>query len=197
MNRGRFEGSGESSLAVCCRRYFRRGSQPELRRWCELLPQHAAPRSPSVEPLRTKCLWTLHASKVVGVERPEHWVVTTSSIARHRRDQIRTQRVRSSLEAASCHQTLNPTYTFFDSNRDTAYSELEAHEAYHKADIFKVTETGLSPDRLLPPEYSTMPWKFAAVAGIDRYTTKALHIRPSQGNKRDPEVRRPKWWARL
>ena len=107
--------------------------------------------------LRTKFLWTLHASKIVGVERPEHWVVTTSSIARHRRDRIRTQRVRSSLEAAPCHQTLNPTYTFFDSNRDTAYSELEAHEAYHKADIFKVTETGLSPDRLLPPEYSTMP----------------------------------------
>ena len=99
-------------------------------------------------------------------------------------------------DAASQSRPLSPesqsdTATFFDSNRDTICSELEALEPYQKDDYLPVIETGLDPDSSLP-ECPIMPAKFAAVAGIDRYTTKPLPVRPNQGSKRDPEVRRPK-----
>lgn len=81
--------------------------------------------------------------------------------------------------------------TFFDSNRNTTYSELETLEAYQKGDSHPVVETGVSPDGT-PPETLLIPSKFAAVAGIDRYTTKPLPVRPNNGSKRDPEVRWPK-----
>ena len=81
--------------------------------------------------------------------------------------------------------------TFFDSNRDTTNSQLEVLEANHKDDYPTVIGTGLGP-KGSPPDDPIMPSKFAAVAGIDRYTTKPLPVRPNQGSKRDPEIRRPK-----
>lgn len=100
-------------------------------------------------------------------------------------------------EATSQSRPLSPelqrdTMTFFDSNRDTSYSELGVHHAYGRDDTVPVIDTGLSPDRSLPPEYPFMSSKFAAVAGIDRYATKALPIRPNHQSKRDSEARHPK-----
>ena len=100
-------------------------------------------------------------------------------------------------EASSRSRPLSPesppdTYTFFDSKRATLSSEPETQDLYRIEDLIPVTETGLTPDRSLPPEYPYMSSKFASVAGVDDYTTKTLPIRPNQGSKRDPEVRRPK-----
>ena len=100
-------------------------------------------------------------------------------------------------EATSQSRPLSPepqrdTMTFFDSTCDTSCSELDVQDAHQKDDLFPVTETGLSPHRSLPPEYPIMPSKFAAVAGIDRYATKPLPIRPNQGSKRDPATKHPK-----
>lgn len=98
-------------------------------------------------------------------------------------------------DATSQSRPLSPesqsdTATFFDSNRDTICSGLEVLEAYQKDDYPPVIETALSPDGS-PPECPIMPAKFAAVAGIDRYTKKPLPVRPNQGSKRDPDIRRP------
>ena len=100
-------------------------------------------------------------------------------------------------EASSQSRPLSPesppdTYTFFDSKRATLSSEPETQDLYRIEDLIPVAETGLTSDRSLPPEYPYMSSKFASVAGIDQYTTKTLPIRPNQGSKRDPEVRRPK-----
>ena len=100
-------------------------------------------------------------------------------------------------EATSQSRPLSPesqpdTFTFFDSNRDTTYSGLGVDKAHHEDDCPPATETGMSPSRSLPPEYPVIPSKFAAMAGIDRYTTKPLPIRANQGSRRDPEVMRPK-----
>ena len=84
------------------------------------------------------------------------------------------------------------TLTFFDSNRDITCSELEDTGTYCIGKFPPVPETSLGPDWSLPPESPLMPPKFAAVAGIDRYATKPLPVRPNQGSKRDPEVRRLK-----
>ena len=100
-------------------------------------------------------------------------------------------------EASSQSRPLSPesppdTYTFFDSKRATLSSEPETQDIYRIEDLIPITETGLTPDRSLPPEYPPMSSKFASVAGIDQYSTKTLPVRPNQGSKRDPEVRRPK-----
>ncbi len=79
-------------------------------------------------------------------------------------------------------------HNFFGSDRDTMVGEVGANELYHKDDFSPVTETTLGTD----PSHCVVPAKFAAVAGIDRYSTKPLPIRPYHGGKRDPEVRRPK-----
>lgn len=84
------------------------------------------------------------------------------------------------------------TLTFFDSTRNTTYSELEVHKYHAKDEPSPILELGSRPDQSLPPEYPMMPSKFAAVAGIDRYAVKPLPVRPNQGSKRDPEVPRPK-----
>ena len=89
-------------------------------------------------------------------------------------------------------ESQSDTYTFFDSNRDTTCSELEANEVYQKEDSSPITETSLSADPSLSPEYPVVPAKFAAMAGIDRYTAKQLPIRPDQRSNRDPDVRRPR-----
>ena len=83
---------------------------------------------------------------------------------------------------------LPDTYTFFDSNRGTTYSELEAH----RASLFPATEASLSPDPDLPHEYPIMPLKYAATVGTDPHISKPLPILPHHGGKRNPEVRRPK-----
>lgn len=87
-------------------------------------------------------------------------------------------------------ESQSDTYTFFDSNRNTTYSELETHDAYHKDDFSPLTETSLSTDPNSPPEYPVIAPKFAAMVGIDRYTRKTLPIRPYQGSKWDSEVGR-------
>ena len=89
-------------------------------------------------------------------------------------------------------ESQSDTCTSLDSNQDVAYTQLEAYEACRKDDLSPVTEAGLSPDSCFPPVYPSLPAKFAAVAGIDRYSTKPLPIRPNQGSKRDPEIERPK-----
>ena len=89
-------------------------------------------------------------------------------------------------------ESQSDTFTFFDSNRDTTYSELEAQETHPEDDLLAATQTGLSTSHSLSPEYRILPSKFAAVAGIDRYSTRPLPIRPNQGCKRDPAIRRPK-----
>ncbi len=80
-------------------------------------------------------------------------------------------------------------YSAFDSNRDTMVGELGANELYRKDDFSPLTETPLGTD---PGQYGVVPAKFTAVAGIDRYSTKPLPIRPCHGGKRELEVRRPK-----
>ena len=99
-------------------------------------------------------------------------------------------------DATSQSRPLSPesqsdTYTFFDSNRATTFSELETHDAYHKDDFCLAAESGLSTDSSLEPEY-VVPSKFAAVAGIGHNTLKPLPVRPYQGGQSDPEVRRPR-----
>ena len=89
-------------------------------------------------------------------------------------------------------ESQSDTYTFFDSNRDTTYSELETNEAYQKEESSPIIETNLSADPSLSSEYPVVPAKFAAMAGIDRYTAKPLPFRPDQRSKRDPDVRRPR-----
>ena len=79
-------------------------------------------------------------------------------------------------------ESQSDTYTFFDSNKET----------YRQHRLSPGTETSLSSDASLSAEYPVMPPKFAAVAGVDHYISKSLPIRPNQGSKRDPEVRRPK-----
>ena len=83
---------------------------------------------------------------------------------------------------------LPDTYTFFDSNRGTIYSELEAH----KDGLFPAAEASLIPDPDDPHEYPVVPLKYAAPIGTDRHTAKPLPILPHHGGKRSPEVRRPK-----
>ena len=108
-----------------------------------------------------------------------------------------SKRATLSSEASSQSRPLSPesppdTYTFFNSKRATLSSEPDTQDLYRNDDLTPVTETGLSPIRSLPPEYPYMSSKFASVAGVDQYTTKTLPIRPNQGSKRDPKVRRPK-----
>ena len=76
-------------------------------------------------------------------------------------------------------ESLSDTYTFFDSKRDTNYEELEAIEMSQKAGFSPVPETEIGLGRSLPPDYASVPSKFAAVAGIDRYATKPLPLRPA------------------
>ena len=128
-----------------------------------------------------------------------HCWMAARTWARNHSERWSTQNGSSSYErsdAASQSRPLSPesqsdSATFFDSNRNTTYSELEAIDACQKGDCDQVIETGLSSDGS-PPECLVVPSKFAAVAGIDRYTTKPLPVRPNQGSKRDPEVRRPR-----
>ncbi|CAD6592632.1 MAG: hypothetical protein ASARMPRED_006479 [Alectoria sarmentosa] len=89
-------------------------------------------------------------------------------------------------------ESQSDTCTSLDSNQDVTHTQFEAHEAYRKDDFSPVTEANLSPDPSLPPVYPSVSAKFAAVAGIDRYSTEPLPIRPNQGSKRDPEIKRPK-----
>ena len=125
--------------------------------------------------------WT--TSKTWSLDHLERWTTQSGSNSYATSDTTPQSRPLSP-------ESQSDTYTFFDSNRNTTYSELEAHDAYHKDDFSPVTETSLSTDPNSPPEYPVVPPKFAAMAGIDRYTTKPLPIRPYQGSKRDSEVGR-------
>lgn len=115
-------------------------------------------------------------------DHSERWASPNRSNSYARSDAISQSRPLSP-------ESQSDSATFFDSNRNTTYSELEALEAYQKGDYHPVVQRGQSPDGT-PPEYLVMPSKFAAVAGINRYTTKPLPVRPNQGSKRDLEARR-------
>ena len=127
--------------------------------------------------------WT--AARAWSVDHLERWVAHSSSNSY-------TRSVKTSQSRPLSQESQSDTYTFFDSNRGTTYSEVEAHDTYRKDDFCPITETSLSTDPNLPSEYPLMPSKVAAMVGIDRHTTKTLPIHPSQRGKRDPEVRRPK-----
>ena len=81
------------------------------------------------------------------------------------------------------------TCTFFDSNRGTTYSELEAH----KGGLSPATEPSLSKGPDLPLEYpAVLPLKYTAAVGTDRHIAKPLPILPYHGGNRNLEVRSPK-----
>ena len=84
---------------------------------------------------------------------------------------------------------LPDTFTFFNSNRGTTYSDLEAR----KDGLFPAIEANLSPDPdLVPLEYPVVPLKYATAVGTDRNIANPLPILPYSGGKRNPEVRNPK-----
>ena len=132
-------------------------------------------------------------------EQSHCWVTARTPAANHFERWASQNRFNSYVNSEATSQSRplpldseSDTINFFDSSRATSHSELGAQKADHSHDISPVTGSGLSPDQSLPPEYSLMPSKFAAVAGVDRYSKRPLPIRPNQGSKRDPEFMYPK-----
>lgn len=126
-----------------------------------------------------------HAWKTAGAWASDHYEPRASQNGSHSYSTSEATPQTRPLSLGS----QNDTMTLFDSNRDITCSEIGAHEAYSIGKFPPVPETRLGPNWGVPP---VSPPKFAAVAGTDRYATKPLPVRPNQGSKRDPEVRRPK-----
>lgn len=82
------------------------------------------------------------------------------------------------------------SFAFFDSTQHTPIGELETDKVEQSSWGDSVTEMCLSPDLSLPPEYHSLPAKFAATAGISHYSTKALPVRPGKASDQNLQPQR-------
>ena len=115
----------------------------------------------------------------------EHWTAQSGSNSYETSEATSRSRPLSS-------ESLSDTYTFFDSNRETIYSEVEAHDVYRKDDLVPVTRANHTRAPSIPPKHPLRSSIFATKVGIDPHGTKPLPVRPYKGDRRNPEVRRPK-----
>ena len=116
----------------------------------------------------------------------ERWTVLSGSSA------YTTSETDSQSRPLSPEPQTDTYISLFDSNRNTTCSELKALDAYARDDFYPNNETNLSTNPNLSPEHRLVPSTLVETVGIDHYSTKPLPIRTYHGEKRLPEVRRPR-----